>query len=218
MIQLTRSGTVLSAPEEAVDSLRAQFDRQHFIRLPGLIEPDLLELIRRQIEQAEFQHRIHTTHAEDECLPKDSLPSSLLNFLFNNSRLFELIRSITGCERIGSFTGRVYRFLSSAGHSDSWHDDMVQNRMIATSVNLGTEVFSGGILQIRDRNSGQVLQAVANPGFGDALVFRLASHLQHRVTVVEGTVHRIAFAGWFRSQPDRFRFLKDLRMAPPTVV
>jgi 2OG-Fe(II) oxygenase superfamily len=218
MIQITRSGTVLTGPEEAVESLRGEFDRQHFIRFPALIEPGLLQFIHSQIEHAEFRRRVHTTHAEEECLPQDSLPSALLHFLFNNSRMFDLVRSITGCERIGSFSGRVYRFLSSSGHSDLWHDDMVQSRLIAASVNLGSEVYSGGVLQIRDRNSGQVLQDIANPGFGDAVVFRLAGHLQHRVTNVEGNVHRIAFAGWFRSQPDHFRFLKDLTTARPTDV
>jgi hypothetical protein len=213
MIQLTRTGTVLSGPAEAVEALRAQFDRAHYFRFPALIEPNLLQFVRRQIEQAAFERRVHAMHAQDERLPKDTLPVALLTFLFNNSKFFDLIQSITGCERIGCFTGNVYRFLSSAGHSDSWHDDMVQNRMVAASVNLGSEPFPGGVLQVRDRNSGQILQEVANPVPGDAVVFRLADHLQHRVTEVEGDTHRIAFAGWFRSQPSHFAFLKDLGAA-----
>ena len=41
-------------------------------------------------------------------------------------------------------------------------------------------------------------------GNGDAIIFRLASHLQHRNTNVTGSTPKTAFAGWFRSDPPDF--------------
>jgi hypothetical protein len=101
--------------------------------------------------------------------------------------------------------------ISGNGHYDSWHDDMVEDRLVAMSINLSTDVYLGGVLQIREKNSQQVIQEVANIGLGDAIVFRLAHSLQHRITDVQGKVPKTAFAGWFRSQPE---FLDLLKIEP----
>ena len=65
-------------------------------------------------------------------------------------------------------------FLSELAHSDSWHDDDGDGRMVALSLNLSTNGYRGGVLQIRDKQSGEILHEVANTGFGDAIVFRRA--------------------------------------------
>jgi len=93
-------------------------------------------------------------------------------------------------------------------HYDLWHNDMVEDHMLAMSINLSSEIYSGGILQIRDKYSQRIVHEVANLGFGDAIVFRLAGSLEHRITNVEGTVPKTAFAGWFRSQTNFFSLLK----------
>src|SRR5262249_11041355 len=161
-----------------------------------------------RIEEEEFQDRTHEGIGREQCLPGDSVTSILLNFLFNNSKLFDVVQSITGCERVGSFSGRVYRLLARPGYGDSWHDDWSDHRMIAVSVNLSVERYDGGVLQIRDRKSPADIQDVVNTGFGDAVIFRLADHLEHRVTNVEGTIPKTAFAGWFLAQPDFLSLLK----------
>lgn len=81
--------------------------------------------------------------------------------------------------------------------------------MIAMSLNLSAEVYSGAILQIRDARSKWLLHEVANAGFGGAIVFRLADYLEHPDTEVEGTYPKTAFAGWFQSQPDFLFVLKE---------
>jgi hypothetical protein len=73
--------------------------------------------------------------------------------------------------------------------------------MIAMSVNLSTEPYEGGVLQIRERESKEVLHEEPSPSPGDAIIFRLDESLRHRVTAVEGEVGRTAFAGWFKSRP-----------------
>ena len=76
------------------------------------------------------------------------------------------------------------------------------------SINLSSEIYSGGVLQIRDCPSQRIVHEVANVGFGDGVVFRLNDSLEHRITDVEGSVPKTAFAGWFRSQPNVFSLLK----------
>jgi hypothetical protein len=76
------------------------------------------------------------------------------------------------------------------------------------SVNLGRQIYSGGVLQIRESESGRIVHEVANTGFGDAVVFRLSHGLKHRVTDVQGGVPREAFAGWFKSEPEFLSYFK----------
>jgi hypothetical protein len=210
VLRITQTGTIVPDSADEVARLREQFDRQLHVRFPSLFEPALLQLIHDQIDQGTFQDRTHLTGAQDQWLPRDSKATALLNFLFNNSLLFSLIESVTGCGHVGSFRGNVYRFLPGTAHGDTWHSDMALHRIVAASVNLGTAAHNGGVLQIRDCRRGQILQEIANTGCGDAVVFRLADHLEHRVTGLDGPVPRIAFAGWFHSEPDFSSRLKSL--------
>lgn len=128
--------------------------------------------------------------------------------------MLSFVEAMTGCGHIGSFAGRVYRLAPEVGNYDSWHDDLGANRLVAMSVNLSTEPYSGGLLQIRHHESKRIVREVANTGVGDAILFQLASALEHRVTDIEGTVPKTASAGWFRSAPEYMRRSASFRRAP----
>jgi len=215
MIQLTRSGLSLTDHGEEVESLRGDFDRQHCVRLRQLLAPDLLRLVQMQLDREEFYERVY--HASGTpppvtlSLPQDTAVFGLLRFLVNNGQFFEVVRQIAGLGRIGCVEGDVYRMVPGLGHFDSWHDDLGGGRMLAMAINLSTEVFRGGLLQIRELESGRLVHEVANTGFGDATLFRIGSHLEHRVTPVEGAAARTVFAGWFLPEPDyRSWYQKEL--------
>ncbi len=208
MIQLTRTGTVFSGSPDDLERLCRQFDRQHWIRLPQLLEPGLLQLILHRLEGADFSPLVHAGIGTELCM-RDQITHGLLNFLANDPKLYGIVQHISGCSLIGSFHGRVYRMVPGGGHCDSWHDDMVDYRLVSLSLNLSSEVYAGGVLQIRDRKLGQIVVGVANTGLGDAILFRLSQHLEHRVTEVVGAVPKTAFAGWFQSQPDFHASLRE---------
>jgi hypothetical protein len=210
VMQLTRSGAVPSGTDDDVERLREQFDRRHFFRLRELIEPDFCAHLLRRIEEAEFAPRTHGEIGTELWVPDPGLTGAL-DFLMNDPNMLSLVENVTGCGHIGTFNGRIYRFAPGAGHYDSWHSDLGGGRLVAMSVNLSSEPYSGGVLQIREQESGNVLEEVANPGVGDAVLFRLSEHLQHRVTDVEGTAPRTAFAGWFQSQPEYRAMLDEMR-------
>ena len=54
---------------------------------------------------------------------------------------------------------------------------------------------------MRDLGTEQILSETTNEGFGDAILFRLAPHLQHRLTNVEPGPPKTACAGWFCAGP-----------------
>ena len=201
MIQIKRTGVEVSATERDLEGLREEFGRRHCVLLKNFLEPELLADVRRRVDAGTFVPRTDEGIATELCL-SDPVTSGLLNLLVNRRELFQVVQRVTGCGRVGSFQGRVYRFHARWGHQDSWHDDMSDNRLIALSVNLGRSVYSGGVLQIRESEAGRIVHEVANTGFGDAVIFRLAHGLCHRVTNVEGEAPKEAFAGWFKSQPD----------------
>jgi len=199
---MTRGGAVAPCSDAALRAIAAEFDRCHCVRVPRLVDSDLLSELQERVERSAFVERVHEgIDANSELCLVDDAVCGLLQFLFNGRELFRFVQSISGCGRIGCFAGRVYRVVPGAGHHDAWHDDLGEHRMIAMSVNLGGE-YQGGILQIRERDSRRICHEVANTGPGDAIVFRLDPQLQHRITDVEGTTAKTAYAGWFRSQPD----------------
>jgi len=207
---LTPTVPDLSVGDEAeIEALRERFARDHCVRLEGFLDRELRDEIVAGIEGADFYERSHGKIGTEGCMEANPTLTRLL-LLANDPRLFELIRRITGCGEIGCFDGRVYRISPAADHSDSWHSDMADHRMIAMSVNLSPIPYDGGALEIRDERSGEIVHTESAPALGDAVIFRLAEELRHRVMPVEGTVPRTAFAGWFKSQPD---FLSVLRGA-----
>jgi hypothetical protein len=211
MIQLTRSGTTYAGTAEDLQRLRELFDRQHCIRLHQLLEPGLLRVLQRQIEQAEFFETVHEDEGDpppiDLCM-RPNAASHALHLVVNEPCFLRFLEQVTGCGGIGCFLGTVFRRVRDANLYD-WHNDLVEDRMLAMSINLSTGVYRGGTLQLRDAESGRVVHEVANTGFGDATIFRIARCLEHRVSPVEGPVARSAFAGWFRPQPDYRSWLQE---------
>lgn len=175
------------------------FEREQHVVIHGLLPGPLLARVRREVDGGDFhEHKGIKT----DLRMKTGRAATLLAFLTNDPELFETVRAITGCDRIGAFVGHVYRMLPGRDHESGWHADLVSGRMVAMTVNLSDAPYSGGILEIRDSRSKRVLQRVANTGFGDAVIFRLAPGLEHRVTAVKGTIPKTAYAGWFLSEPD----------------
>jgi hypothetical protein len=209
MIQLTRQGAVFSGSAADLRALRAQFQRDHYIILPKLIEPDLLATILKRIEsvQEEYDGIISQTVIDDP------LTYSLLLFLVNIPEFQRLVQRIAGCRRIADFQGQIYRSNPSTEDQIVWDTDVCEHHMVTFSLNLTTQAYRGGTLQIRHRGSKEILHEVRNTGLGDALLMRVANKLAHRVLPVGGDVPRTALAGWFRWEKGNVNFHDALRKA-----
>jgi hypothetical protein len=206
MLQLTRAALVCTEPPEALDAMRRSFEAAHVIRLPRFVDPELLELVRQTVRRAHFSDREDEGFAREACMEHNST-LGLLFLVMNDPRLFDVIRRITGCAPIGSFAGRIYLMRAGEAHH-RWHSDVEGSRLIGISVNLTEREFAGGRFELRHAGATEAEWSAANAGGGDAILFRIADGLQHRVTDVEGDVPRVAFAGWFQSRPDFLAVLK----------
>ena len=202
LIQITRSGTIFSGHEENLKQMSLEFNKNHYIKLPKLIETKLLSYIEPYIEKGEFIDTINKNGIGLESWIKENPASHLLHFLANDQKLYKLIEEITGCRKIGCFDGRIYHVVSSRKDFDKWHDDNGKTRMITMSINLSKSVYNGGVLLIRDADTLEILHEIKNTGYVDAIIFQISPHLEHMVTDVDGEISKVAFAGWFQETPD----------------
>lgn len=200
MIQIARE-TARWEPA-AVREARAHFEARHWVKLRGFVAGPLLARVQDGIRRATFTevfHRGVSPPSVDVCMDPNPT-AALLELLCNDTVLFTAVEAATGCAPLTRFSGFVYRLSPGTGHHHNWHNDMIQNRRVAMSVNLEPAPYEGGVLQIRRRESEEILAEVENVGAGDAILFRIDATLQHRATAVTAGV-KTAFAGWFRSAP-----------------
>jgi 2OG-Fe(II) oxygenase superfamily len=214
VVKITQNRIIVSDSRQ-LDQLRDEFDRRHCVVLRQLLEPTLREQILQRIEKAQFYSNTHRDSRKrqfgfDLTLRENELVLHLVHFLLNDPALFEAITRITGCSAIGSFGGRIYRNLPGDDYQLEWHDDIdVKERLLGISINLSQGAYTGGVFQVREKHSGRITgEVTSNPG--DAHMFRISTHLQHRLTPVSGETARTCAAGWFFSTPDCSTALKNL--------
>jgi hypothetical protein len=212
LIQLTRKGVVFSGSAADLRALRTQFQRDHYVILPKLIEPDLVATVVKRIESAPCVPKEYDGIIAQSVID-DPLTYNLFSFLLGIPEFQRLVQRITGCRRIADFQGRIYRLNPSTGDQIVWHTDVYDHRMVTFSLNLTTQEYRGGTLQIRLRGSEEILHEVRNTGLGDAILMRVANKLFHRVLPVGGDVPRTALAGWFRWEKGNENFHDALRKA-----
>ena len=97
---------------------------------------------------------------------------------------------------IKCFVGRIYKMRPWVD-KDIWHSDVLeaQGRVLALSLSLKPRLCIGGQLQIRE--SRKKNHSVApHINYGELLVFRIKSGLEHRVQRAYGFGQRINLAGW----------------------
>ncbi len=207
-LQISRTKTRFACSEQDRVHIRHLFDETHVIRLPQFFDAELFADVRQLIEGAELVASEHDVGHEVIVASEEG--KALIEFLLNDDVLFEAVDTLTGCGHIGCFSGRIYSLRAEANEEFDWHSDLVQDRLLAISVNLGREPYEGGVLEIADRATRTVQQRVLNTAPGDAVLFRLSPELVHRVTPVLGMAPKIAWAGWFRSRPSYHRVLARL--------
>lgn len=201
MIQVSASGVTGWPSPRRLAAMRRGFERDHFVRLPRLLEPDLLARVLAALDATRFA----TKESKRGLISMEGSVSQeadfLLTFCLQDPKLFELVAAVTGCPPIRSFAGRLIRMRPGPGHFLDWHCDASfdAQRLASISVNLSREPYRGGLLQFRARDSSRILSEVANTGLGDAVLFPAYGQVLHRNTPLRGARSKTAFSGWFHA-------------------
>lgn len=196
MIQLRKS-EVIADPRD-IERWKIEFQEKHYVLLPKLLEPPLLDFLLERLEQGPWRDEAHKDIGVEVVL-EDAPARGLLHFVANAPAFLKTVQEITGHGPLTRFGGRIYRFVPNSGHFDSWHNDNDDGRLVAMSLNLSSRGYEGGVFQLREWSSKRILAEIANTGWGDATLFRISRYLEHRVTEVTGEQPKTAFAGWFKS-------------------
>lgn len=212
MIQIARNN-ITSSDSNQLAHLREEFSEKHCVLIRQFLEPALLEYILRQISKSRFVTKLEMND-DDEFgkvlfIPTDEPSLFVFNMIMNNQKLFRTVEEITGCQPIGNFFGRIHSSEPDSNHHIAWHGDNTDTRLLGVTVNLGTETFSGGLFQLREKDTEKIVCEIGQTHAGDAFIFRIDPNLQHRLTVVESGGRRTVGVGWFRSKPDWETFSKN---------
>jgi len=217
MITLRARDVVIDSVE--TQRLKNEFQSRHCVLLHGLLDGPLLQLLRPRIENGTWTDYKHEAIGKEVILD-DDYALNLLHFAVNAPAFLDAIRSISGCDQISRFHGRIFRMNPGPDHYDSWHDDMGDGRLAGMSINLSFEAYEGGQFEMRELGTEDVLTRIATFIAGNATVFRIGGKFQHRVAPLAGRRPRTAFAGWFRSGKadlvNRLRRPDSQAASPPT--
>lgn len=190
--------------------LRAHFDQHGWVRLPGLLDPALLAFVLEDLDRARWAAAARDFYSED--VVDGGAALRLLVFLTNGQALLDAMQAVTACGPFSWFDGRIYRMAPGGDHHDDWHDDFVEGRRVALSLNLNRRPYAGGHLHLRRAEGLGPTLEIPNTTPGDAIVFRLSSDMLHRVDPIQGAEPKIAFAGWFNDrEPDLLTRLRRMR-------
>ena len=195
LVRIGAGATEVVATAADLDEARRAYARDHHLHLEGFLHPELLATVRARIEEASF-------HALEACGTELRLDNGrafdLMEFLLNDRALHAAIEAVTGCGPIGCYQGRIYRM--GAEHVAHWHNDVVDTRLVALTINVSAAPYEGGGVAVKEVHTGRVLDIPA-PAIGDALVFRIGEDLTHKNTDIVGPLTKTAVAGWFRREP-----------------
>lgn len=199
MITVAQGG--VQVREGAIETLKAQYQANGYALLPGFIAPSLLPPLLKRVSLGQFDFREEAlVKGSTQLMPQTDPALISLHFMLNRPALFDAVSKIADIPRPGNFLSRLHKTTSSPGEELDWHDDGTDGRLLGLNVNLSTEPYSGGVLQMRNPEKN-ITGEIGQLPPGDAFLFRIANKWQHRLTPVNAGARTVA-VGWFRSKPD----------------
>jgi hypothetical protein len=186
-----------------IKKLQEDFEKLKCIYLPNFIEENPLRRLVEKIGKITFETKLEAEGLDKFgkilFAPQDEPVIFIFNMIFNDLELFDFLETITKCEKINNFIGRIHRSVGLQDHEIDWHGDNSDKRLLAMTISLGNDKYSGGSLQIREKVSKNILDEFGQLNAGDAVIFQISPDLQHRLTKVESGTRTVG-VGWFRSK------------------
>jgi len=202
--------------EALIQHYREEFASTNCILVPGFLSGNVLESILKKLNLAPFQTKFEMNEMNKFgkvlFVPVNAPVVFTFQLLLNNPDLFSMLQDIAQCDHIGNFTGRIHRSEEGGDHAIGWHSDNSDNRLLAITLCLGTDDYTGGKFQIRKTGDEHIIKEFGQLNAGDAIIFKISPDLEHRLTTLENG-RRTVGVGWFRSQPD-FTTFASMHLKP----
>jgi hypothetical protein len=191
--------------ETRIQNYKDEFAATNCIFVPQLLSGPVLDKLLTKLESTTFETKYEKDSSgkfgEVLFVPLPNPAVFTFQLLLNNRDFFSMLEEVTGCATIENFMGRIHRSIGGDDHGIAWHSDNSDNRLLAITLCLGTDDYTGGKLQLRKKESENIIREFGQLNAGDAIIFKISAGLQHRLTTVD-TGKRTVGVGWFRSAPD----------------
>lgn len=217
MIQVNRGGVTV-VRDAAWGAAKRTFADRHLVVLPEFVESSLLQRLVGKVAEGEFCDFEHPSGGREQAMTEPNRVARIFWLLLNHTAVLTAMQEFADVAnetfgargdivdgKVRSFqAGRCFKLMPERGDYCSWHDDVHDARMMGLTVNLAEGSFGGGleIGHVHRQVVHRQLAARATPGFGGAVLFRIARGLTHRGLLGEGTEPRCAFSGWFSNCAD----------------
>src|SRR5262245_12740404 len=208
MIQFTTTGVEITGSPASLAETRAEFEKQKLVHLPGLLSTELAERVRLGIEQDGFEaspsapggsrspyQGAYQGNKVGEDL-RQGETSQLIADRTNDPVLLQFVAAIGGSKPLARCIGRVFR-LGAMAEDLAWHTDAEGGRVLDLIVNLNATPHAGGLFQMRDAHTHEILNEVGETAFGDGMLIRISPDLEHHYKAITGPIPKVTFSGWF---------------------
>jgi hypothetical protein len=216
MIQFTRDGVTATATAGELRAARERFEHDKLLRLPGLIAPDLAQVVRDGMERDGFQQ-------PDEATMKSVYGGwygpvrqdlnrgptiDLLDSRVNDPAFLRFVQELAGTPPLARCVGRVFR-LRATDEDHIWHTDAEGGRLADIVIDLSADRYAGGAFEMRDAATKQIFTVVDDMQYREGVLARISAAIEHHNRKVTGTTQRITYVGWFvpeaqdRKPPER---------------
>jgi len=212
MIQFTTDGVEVTASPAQLREARNEFRTRKLLHLPGLLSPDMADLVRTGIEKDGFEdpepERATATTAfrgayQGAKVGQDlraGATARVIEDRTNDPQLLQFVQTIAGSPPLSRCVGRIFR-LSPMAEDLPWHTDAEGGRLADLIIDLSVVRHEGGRFEMRVARTHEVVNTVDVMGFGDGLLIRISPDLEHHYKAIAGSTHKVTFSGWFVPEP-----------------
>ena len=205
MIQFTSGGVEITASPARLSEAKEEFERRRLLYLPGLLSPELADIVRVGIERDGFEEpdlsvtSVYRGAYQGGKVGEDLRQGAAAEVIANRTndlRLLRFVETITGSPPLTKCIGRVFRLFPMADDLP-WHTDAEGGRLADLIIHLSAVQHEGARFEMRDAHTREIFNTVDKMEFGDALLIRISPHIEHHYKAVTGSVPKVTFSGWF---------------------
>ena len=199
---IAASGATVDWDQEVTSRWAEAFQRNRAAYFPDFLEPRFGELVRQVCSAARFEEQF-VEGVGGRMIEASNRASGMLALALRNRPLLEWLSKVAGRGELRSVAGSVARIGAGSRHELDWHDDRLEGRRLAITIDLSTEAFEGGEFIMRAKGTDTVCYRHRPARFGSALIFHVGRELEHRVLPVTSGGPRTTFSGWFLARDIR---------------
>jgi hypothetical protein len=189
---------LLQPPEASLEG----FQRIRALECRDAIDPPMLDLVMRQADRSGFDLQ-QVEKIGDREIEAGSRAGAALMLVLKRRNLLDWLEQATGCGPLDTVMGMVVQARAGEDHHLVWHDDRQETRRrLAITINLTAVPYEGGLFEMRRKKTHEPLIAYRHTMPGTALIFHVASDIQHRVLPVTSGGPRRVFTGWFLAREE----------------